>query len=112
LRKLAGAFDGQKIDVTFAAAFATSIEHLPDFIKRQAIKGRTGGVSIETVGGKLKVSGAPFQRITWWIRNDEMARIQLESDSVVTLGDQYLVNGYTPLESGFTALIAENDPNE
>lgn len=114
-KKLIQGLQGVKLTTSIDATFSLPPSKLPEMIKKQMVKVQSGSISVEQVGGKLKVFGAPFQSVAWWIHQDGNARIQIEASNTLTLGSEYLLNAYAPLESGFQALIADgvsDGPNQ
>jgi len=87
LNELLAPFQGQSVEVEFAAEFQVSVDRLPAFV--HAVQGFSitqDGVSVKMTGGLLSVEGAPISRIQWFTKEESKQHL-----AVVMMGSAVLL---------------------
>lgn len=97
---------GRELNVHLEGLFRVPTSGLPAIIRTTMVETRSDGIEIQMTGGKLSVTGAPVETISWSLDpHKNGARVTLEARTKVTVSESYLEDGVELIEGAFRALI-------
>ncbi len=109
--KLAQLLDKQ-ITFRVSGLYTIPIEKLPTIIKTtRNFDVVQDGVSIKMTDGRLRVTGAPINSISWALPDNEIALITLEAGIETQLNEDFLVLMFGLLQDGFQSFIESGVPH-
>lgn len=97
---------GSEIHLAARCAFEVESNSLPPVIQStRKMQGSSGGVQVKMIRGTLAVTGAPIERISWTILDEENAAIVLSAKLKSVVSDSYLAEAFESMCSGFAAFM-------
>jgi hypothetical protein len=106
LQETIDSFVGKQIDVGKKATYRLPQNDLPPLIRSTIAEARADNVRIKMTGGTLSVEGSPINTIAWESIGDTGdVLVTLKARAKVTIGESYLEDALSLMESAFTAFI-------
>ena len=104
---------GQQIILRLCGMFVIgSGNQIPAIVKATSFSSKAGDLELSTRSVSLDVQGAPIREINWRRRENDDLEIWLEADLETIIDEQYLLQGFEVIQSGFRAIIVGESPRE
>lgn len=110
IKKFMALFDpylGKTLRVRLRGTYRCKLTQMPFFLRSSVVEAVGKDVQVRTTGATLAVTGAPINKLTWKLLNEDQVEIVLEALTEKVFDGAYFTESLDLIATGFDAIIGK-----